>query len=277
METWLITGCSRGIGRSLAKVALEKGYNVVLTARNPETLADLTAGYPKQALAVALDVTDLEAIRAAVETAEKRFGSVDVLVNNAGYAYRAAIEEGEWSKVEALYKTNLFGPIQLIRAVLPHMRAQKKGAIINFSSIAAVKAAVGSGYYASAKAGLEGMSSSLRRELAPLGIKVMVVEPGPFRTGFQDALTDSTTQIGDYAATAWKTRKANLHITHDEQGDPDRAAEIIVDTIAGDDYPEHLVLGASAVDYIKTTFQERLQEIDQWADVSRKADFPAWE
>jgi len=154
------------------------------------------------------------------------------------------------------------------------MRSQKKGAIINLSSIAAVKAAVGSGFYASAKAGLEGMSSSLRRELQPLGIKVMVVEPGPFRTGFQDAVTDSAMKIEDYAPTAWKFRKANLNITHDEKGDPDRAAKIIVDTIARKDYPEHLVLGASAVDYIKTTFQERLQEIDQWADLSRQADFP---
>lgn len=274
METWLITGCSRGLGRSLAKYALEKGYNVVLTARKPETLHDLAAAYPAQTLAVSLDVTDFIDIQAAVQAAERKFGGVDVLVNNAGYAYRAAIEEGEWDKVEALYGTNLFGPIRLIRAVLPYMRSQKKGAIINLSSIAAVKAAVGSGFYASAKAGLEGMSSSLRRELQPLGIKVMVVEPGPFRTGFQDAVTDSAMKIEDYAPTAWKFRKANLNITHDEKGDPDRAAKIIVDTIARKDYPEHLVLGASAVDYIKTTFQERLQEIDQWADLSRQADFP---
>lgn len=127
METWLITGCSRGLGRSLAKYALEKGYNVVLTARKPETLHDLAAAYPAQTLAVPLDVTNFIDIQAAVRAAERKFGGVDVLVNNAGYAYRAAIEEGEWDKVEALYGTNLFGPIRLIRAVLPYMRSQKKG------------------------------------------------------------------------------------------------------------------------------------------------------
>ncbi len=143
METWLITGSSRGLGRSIAEYALQAGKNVVLTARKPAAVADLVEKYPQQAISVALDVTDPAAIKRAVLAAEKHFGGVDVLVNNAGYAYRAAIEEGEWENVEALYQTNLFGPIQLIRAVLPHMRAQKKGSIINFSSIAATEAAVG--------------------------------------------------------------------------------------------------------------------------------------
>lgn len=276
-ETWLITGCSRGIGRGIAEYALQSGKRVVMTARDAESLRELSEAYPEQALALALDVTQDAMIEEAVRTAEKKFGGIDVLVNNAGYAYRVALEEGEWSEIERIYATNLFGPLKLMRAVLPGMRAARRGAVVKISSISAVQGAVGSGYYASAKAAIEQLSVCLRREAAPLGIKVMIVEPGPFRTGFQQALTDGAVKIADYAETAWKTRRENLVLTHDEAGDPKRAGKIIVDTIERPDYPERLVLGKMAVEFIRDRLRERLDEIAAWQEVSAAADYPAHE
>jgi NAD(P)-dependent dehydrogenase (short-subunit alcohol dehydrogenase family) len=184
MSTWFITGCSSGLGRALAQAVLANGHNAVATAREVDTVKDRVDTYPGTALALTLDVTDTTQVSAAVEQAQARFGSIDVLVNNAGYGYRAAVEEGADDDVAELFATNFFGPIAMIKAVLPGMRQRRSGAIVNISSIGARITPVGSGYYSATKAALEGASGSLRWELAPLGISVTVVEPGAFRTDF---------------------------------------------------------------------------------------------
>ena len=167
MTTWLITGCSTGLGQALAKAVLEKGHNAVVTARDTATLQDLTTGFPTTALAVGLDVTDATQVANAVKKAEDLVGGVDVLVNNAGYGYRAAVEEGDGEDVRALFDTNVFGPVSMIKAVLPGMRVRRSGAIVNISSIGARICPPGSGYYAASKAALEGISGSMQKELAP--------------------------------------------------------------------------------------------------------------
>lgn len=208
MSTWLITGCSTGLGRALAAAVLDRGWNAAVTARDPESLADLVNAHPETALPLALDVTDPAQVVAAVTAAEGRFGSIDVLVNNAGYGYRAAVEEGDEPDVQRLFATNVFGPVALVKAVLPGMRARRSGTIVNISSIGAQICPPGSGYYSATKAALEGLSASLRREVEPLGLRVVVVEPGAFRTDFSGrSITESSTVIDDYADTAGKRRK----------------------------------------------------------------------
>src|SRR5690349_12067758 len=210
MSTWLITGSSSGLGRALAGAVLDAGHNAVVAARNADSVRDLTEAHPDTTLAVALDVTDSDQVAAAVRQGEERFGGIDVLVNNAGYGYRAAVEEGDEADVAALFATNVFGPVALIKAVLPGMRARRRGAIVNISSIGARICPPGSGYYAASKAALEGLSGSLREELDPLGISVTVVEPGAFRTDFAGrSLTQSAAPIADYAQTAGRRRIEN--------------------------------------------------------------------
>ena len=184
MATWLITGCSTGLGRAFAEAVLARGENVVATARDASKVADLAEAHPDNALALALDVTDDDQVTAVVKAAEDRFGGVDVLVNNAGYGYRAALEEGEDADVRQLFETHVFGTVRTTKAVLPGMRARRSGTIVNLSSIGARIAPEGSGYYAAVKAAVEALTLSLRKEVAPLGITAMVVEPGGFRTDF---------------------------------------------------------------------------------------------
>lgn len=274
MTTWLITGCSSGIGRGIAKAVLKNGDNAVVTARNVATLTDIVEDYPDTAIAVPLDITNKESIADAVKAAEDNFGGVDILVNNAGYGYRSSIEEGEEDSVNLLFDTNFFGPIALIKQVLPYMRAQKKGAIINISSIAAARSGVGSGYYAASKAALELMTDGLMKEVAPLGIKVMTVEPGAFRTKFYDtSLKGTQNKIEDYAETAWKTRKENIVDNQDQPGDPDKAGEVIYETIQKETIPKRLLLGSDAVKIVSAEMKERLQEIEDWSDVSTQTDY----
>ena len=274
MTTWLITGCSSGIGRGIAKAVLKHGDNAIVTARNISTVADIVENYPDTAIAVPLDITNIESIADAVKAAADNFGGVDVLVNNAGYGYRSSIEEGEEESVNLLFDTNFFGPIELIKQVLPYMRAQKKGAIINISSIAAARSGVGSGYYAASKAALELMTDGLMKEVAPLGIKVMTVEPGAFRTKFYDtSLKGTQKQIEDYADTAWKTRKENIVDNQDQPGDPDKAGEVIYETMKKENLPKRLLLGSDAVKIVSAEMKERLQEIEDWSDVSKQTDY----
>ncbi len=199
---WLITGCSKGLGRALAEQALAAGYRVVVTARQTADIADLVTAHGDAALAVELDVTVADQIAAAVAAAQNRFGGIDVLVNNAGYGYLAAIEEGEDAEVRALFETDLFGPVNLVKAVLPGMRARRRGHIVNVSSIGGLVTYPGVGYYHMVKFGIEAMSDTLAKELAPLGIGVTVVAPGAFRTDFRGpaSIKQSATRIDDYAA-----------------------------------------------------------------------------
>lgn len=275
MKTWLITGCSSGIGAGIAKAVLKSGDRAVVTARNKDKVKDIVAQYPETALAVSLDVCDNESIKKAVKEANEKFGTIDVLVNNAGYGYRSAIEEGEIEAVNTLFQTNLFGPIELIKAVLPGMREQKSGYILNVTSIAAARSAVGSGYYASSKAALELLTNGLMKELAPLGIKAMVVQPGAFRTRFYDgeSLQGTSSAISDYEATVGKSRPGNFVNTHQQAGDPDKAGEVIVKVINGDDLPEILTLGKAAVTAVKSTLEAKIAELDKWAEVSAQADY----
>ena len=274
MTTWLITGCSSGIGRGIAKAVLKHGDNAVVTARNISTVADIVENYPDTAIAVPLDITNIESIAGAVKAAADNFGGVDILVNNAGYGYRSSVEEGEEESVNLLFNTNFFGPIELIKQVLPYMRAQKNGAILNVSSIAAARSGVGSGYYAASKAALELMTDGLMKEVAPLGIKVMTVEPGAFRTKFYDtSLKGTQKQIEDYADTAWKTRKENIVDNQDQPGDPDKAGEVIYETIQKENIPKRLLLGSDAVRIVSAEMKERLQEIEDWSAISTQTDY----
>lgn len=274
MKTWLITGCSSGIGRGIAKAALEKGEQVVVTARNPDSVKALTDAYPDTALAVALDVTKADSIAEALQQARARFGAIDVLVNNAGHGYRSALEEGEPDNVAELFQTNVFGPVELMKAVLPDMRAQKSGTIINISSIAAVRSGVGSGYYAASKAALELLSDALWQEVTSLGIRVMVVEPGAFRTNFYDgSLKGTQVKIGDYAETAGKTRKENIVNHNDQPGDPERAGKVIVDVLEQENLPMRLLLGNDAVNFVRKELEHRLNELNAWEQVSVGSDF----
>jgi NAD(P)-dependent dehydrogenase (short-subunit alcohol dehydrogenase family) len=276
MSTWLITGCSTGLGRSLAEEVVAAGHQVVVTARDQAAVADLAAPAPDRVLPLALDVTDAGQRAAAVRQAEERFGGVDVLVNNAGYGYRAAVEEGEDADVRRLFETNFFGAVAMIKAVLPGMRARRSGAIVNISSIGAQITPVGSGYYSASKAALEGMSGSLRGELAPLGIAVVVVEPGGFRTDFAGrSLTQSASPIADYADTAGRRRK-EVDTAHGTQpGDPAKAARAMIRVVEQPDPPALLLLGTDALTGYRGVLEARRAEAEAWAELSTSTDLPA--
>jgi NAD(P)-dependent dehydrogenase (short-subunit alcohol dehydrogenase family) len=275
VSTWLITGCSTGLGRSLAQTVLEQGFNAVVTARNPATVEDIVAPYPETACSVALDVRNRDQITDAVRSAGDRFGGVDVLVNNAGHGYRAAVEEADDQDVAELFETNFFGAVDMTKAVLPGMRARKHGAIVNISSIGGRRAAAGSAFYSATKFALEGMSDALRKEVNPLGIKVIVVEPGAFRTDFAGrSLLQSGTAIDDYAETAGLRRKEKDTSHGTQRGDPWRAAQVVVKAVDAPDAPFRLLLGSDAVTVIREELTTQLQEVDSWQGTSISTDFP---
>jgi NAD(P)-dependent dehydrogenase (short-subunit alcohol dehydrogenase family) len=269
MATWLITGCSTGLGRALAQAVLTHGHNAVVTARDVTTVQDLAAAFPDTGLALPLDVTDRARISSVLDQAKARFGGVDVLVNNAGYGYRAAVEEADDADVRQLFDTNVFGAVDMIKAVLPDMRARRSGSIVNISSIGARITPAGSGYYSATKAALEGISGSLRREVEPLGINVTVIEPGAFRTDFAGrSLTQSASPIEDYADTAGKRRKENDTMDGNQPGDPDKAAEAILTIVDSPTPPSLVVLGEDAVGAFTAVADAQRAELDQWRDLS---------
>jgi NAD(P)-dependent dehydrogenase (short-subunit alcohol dehydrogenase family) len=276
MTTWLITGCSTGLGRHLAEAVLQRGNNAVVTARDAATVQDLVEAHPSSALALSLDVTDQTQVRNAVRQAEERFEHVDVLVNNAGYGYRAAVEEGEEPEVATLFATNFFGPVAMIKAVLPGMRARRDGTIVNISSIGARISPPGSGYYSASKAALEAMSASLRKEVGPLGITVTVVEPGGFRTDFAGrSLQQSREAIADYADTAGRRRKEHDTIHGTQPGDPTRAAQAIITAVEAADSPFLLLLGKDAVKGFQAVIDAQRKELEAWEELSLNTNFPA--
>ncbi|MFR9807306.1 oxidoreductase [Pseudonocardia sp. RS010] len=276
MTTWLITGCSSGLGRELARTVLARGDSAVVTARDPGAVTDVCAPYPDRALAVALDVTSPEQVREAVARGAERFGGIDVLVNNAGYGYRAAVEEGVPADVARLFATHVHGPVDLVKAVLPGMRARRSGTIVTVSSIAARSSAAGSGYYAAAKAAMEALTSSLRVEVAPLGIAAFSVEPGAFRTDFAGrSLTQVADPIADYAPTAGLRRKENDTTDGTQAGDPARAAEAIIAAVEAPEPPRLLVLGTDARTRFAEVLAEQQADLDAWAAVGAGTDFAA--
>jgi NAD(P)-dependent dehydrogenase (short-subunit alcohol dehydrogenase family) len=274
MATWLITGCSTGIGRALASALLDRGETVVITARDVASIEDLARSHPATALALPLDVTDHAHVRAVVRAARDRFAAIDVLVNNAGHSYRAAVEEADDEQVSELFATNFFGPAALIRAVLPGMRERRSGAIVNISSIAARSSPSGSGYYAGSKAALEAMTESLRKEVQPLGIAVMTVEPGAFRTKFLRSIVQPRETIGDYAETVGVRREQDTMRHGRQAGDPARAAEAIIAAIQSPCVPRLLVLGPDALTRFRAAMSELNADVEAWEQASLSTNFP---
>ena len=274
MTTWLITGCSTGLGRALAEAVLAHGHNAVVTARDATKVQDLADAHHRTALAVALDVTDDAQVTAAVAAAEERFGGVDVLVNNAGYGYRAAVEEGEDGAVQQLFDTHVLGTVRTIKAVLPAMRARRSGTIVNLSSIGARISPEGSGYYSAVKAAVEALTLSLRKEVAPLGITAMVVEPGGFRTDFAGrSLTQSAEPIADYAETAGKRRKEHDTVHGTQAGDPAKAATALIQVVESAEPPYMLLFGDDALNGFRAALDQLRSEVDAWESVSRSTNF----
>jgi NAD(P)-dependent dehydrogenase (short-subunit alcohol dehydrogenase family) len=272
---WFITGCSTGFGRELARLVLDRGWRAVVTARNPSQVADLIQGHEGEAIALPLDVTDAAQVAAAAKAAQDHFGQVDVLVNNAGYGYLAAIEEGEDAEVRAMFEANFFGLVAMTRAVLPGMRARRSGHVVNISSIGGLASFPATGYYHATKYAVEGLSESLAQEVAPLGIKVLVVEPGPFRTNWAGpSIKQSATRIEDYAATAGARRSQTAERSGRQPGDPVRAAEAIIAAVQADHPPLRLVLGRPALDIARGKLVALKQDFDAWEATTLGADFP---
>src|SRR5882724_7100528 len=226
---WFITGCSTGLGRALAEAVLKHGHRAVVTARNPAQIQDIVAGYPQTSLAAQLDVANFSQVKLAITAAEKAFGRIDVLVNNAGYGYLAAVEEGEEQKFRDMFETNFFGLATLIRRVLPGMRAREHGHIINISSVGGLLGNPGAGYYNASKFAVEGLSEALAKEVEPLGIRVTVIEPGPFRTDWAGrSLKQTRNALAAYAQTAGARRAEITARSGRQPGDPVRASDAII-------------------------------------------------
>ncbi len=272
---WLITGCSTGIGREIAQAVLGSGQRVAVTARNPASVEDLAADHPERALALALDVTDPAQIAAAVDATERAFGAIDVLVNNAGYGYMAALEEGEDDAVRKLFDTNYFGVVDMIKAVLPGMRARKRGHVINISSMTGLVTNPPNIYYSSTKYAVEALTEGLAKEVAPFGIRVTAVEPGAFRTDWATrSMQESATPLADYADTVG-ARKELIKLVGDKlPGDPRRIADAVLMLVEHDDPPLHLLLGRDVLAAFRQKLAEWEASIDAWESVTKDVNFP---
>lgn len=276
MNTWLITGCSSGLGKSLTESVLEYGDQVIVTARLVEDIQIFKQKYPQKVLTLQLDVTKEEEVKAAIAKGIEQFGTIDVLVNNAGYCLRGAVEECSFEEVRMQFETNFFGTVRMIQHVLPHMRKQKKGTIVNFSSIAALSTSEGSAFYGASKCAVEGLSDGLRKEVNPLGIKVIVVEPGPFKTDFfYRSIAINEHYIEDYQHTSGK-RKVKIKNLDDSVmqgwGDNTKAAKVIIKAVKSRESPFHLLLGSVAVRLAENIFASRTLEVAQWKELSIQTD-----
>jgi NAD(P)-dependent dehydrogenase (short-subunit alcohol dehydrogenase family) len=273
-KVWFITGCSTGFGRELAKEALSKGYKVVVTARKPEQVADITAAYPDTALALSLDVTVPQQIKEAVAAAIARFGRIDVLVNNAGIGYFGAIEESEEEEVRRMFEINFFGLAHMTNAVLPHMRQQRSGHILNVASIGGLRSFPAVGFYNATKYAVDGLSEALMKEVAPLGIKVTVICPSGFRTDWAGRSANNTKiKIEDYATTAGKNMSDLRGYSGNQPGDPVKAAQAMIQVTETENPPLRLLLGAAALKGARLKLEELRKDFEEWADVSEGADF----
>lgn len=270
-RTWLITGCSTGFGKILAQAALDRGDNVVATARKPETLHDLKAEAGKLQVAK-LDVTNPGDAAEAVALAEKHFGQLDILVNNAGYGFVAALEEGEPDEYRPMFETNVFGLIETTRAALPALRRSRGGRIINLSSIAGIVGRAGFGFYNASKFAVEGLSEALAQEVAPFDIKVIIVEPGPFRTEFLGrSINAGRNEIEAYADTAGAIRKYAAEGDGHQGGDPHKAIAVILKAIEAETPPLHLVLGEEAYPRARAKLKAFEADLDAWEPLGGKA------
>jgi NAD(P)-dependent dehydrogenase (short-subunit alcohol dehydrogenase family) len=273
-SVWMITGSSSGLGRELAEKVLEHGYRAVVTARKPDAVGDLVARYSDRAIAVGLDVTQAGDIRSALKAAYERFGQIDVLVNNAGYGYIGAIEEGEDAEIRAQFDTNVHGVIALVQAVLPGMRHRAKGHIVNVSSIGGLTTFPNVGYYHASKYALEGLSQTLAKEMAPFGIGVTVVEPGAFRTDFRGrSMRQSSIRLPEFAETLGKQRDALLNSHGKQQNDPAKGALAIIEALKAKQPPLHLLLGADALDLARKQLAAMAKDFDAWETLTRSTVF----
>ena len=270
---WFITGCSTGFGRHIAEHVLKLGYRVVVTSRDADDVQDLAE--LGDALILKLDVTDRSQAEKAVKAAEDHYGGIDVLVNNAGIGYFAAVEESDEKEVRKMFDVNVFGLCRMIHLVLPGMRKRRKGYIVNLSSIAGLRSFPGLGYYNSTKFAVEGVSEALWQEVEPLGIKVMLVEPSGFRTDWAGRSANETKHpIADYANTADENVRQLRAVSGHQDGDPARAAAAIVQAIESPNPPHRLLLGNDAFDGANAKLDELREEFSAWESVSRGADFP---
>jgi NAD(P)-dependent dehydrogenase (short-subunit alcohol dehydrogenase family) len=270
---WFITGCSTGFGRELAIQTLERGFRTVVTARKPDEVEALAA--KGEALVLKLDVTDQGQIDAAIKAAEEKFGGIDVLVNNAGIGYFAAIEEGEENEVRRMFEINVFGMSRMIQAALPGMRQRRKGLIVNISSLAGLRSAPALGFYNATKFAVEGLSGALLQEVEPLGIKVMVVEPSGFRTDWAGrSANESKKHIADYAKTAGVWRSEIRADSGKQPGDPVRAAQAIITAVESPKPPRHLLLGDDSYEGAMAKLEELRKDFSAVEAIARGADFP---
>jgi len=273
-SVWLVTGSSSGLGRALAEKVLEHGYRAVVTARKAETVRDLVERYGDRAIAVTLDVTRSEQVTAAVQAAYDAFGQIDVLVNNAGYGYIGAIEEGEDADIRAQFDTNVHGAIAMMQAVLPGMRQRGKGHIVNLSSIGGLTTFPNVGYYHASKYALEGLSETLAKEMAPFGIGVTVVEPGAFRTNFRGrSIRQSNIRLPEFADTLGKQRDALLNAHGKQQNDPVKGAVAIIEAVKAERPPLHLLLGTDALDLARQQLAAMAKDFDEWETLTRSTAF----
>ncbi len=272
---WFITGCSTGFGHELAKLVLARGWRAVVTAREKERVADLVKGHEDRALALSLDVIEDDEIEAGVTAAIRKFGRIDVLVNNAGYGYQSSIEEGVAEEIRAQFEANVFGLFAMTRAVLPGMREQRRGHVINITSVAGFCGFPGSGYYAASKHAVEGFSDSLSREVGPLGLKVTCVEPGPFRTDWAGrSLKQTGSAIPDYAETVGTRLAQTSEKSGTQAGDPKRAGEAMIALTEEANPPLHLVLGEWGYDAVVKKLRDSLTEVEARRQTALAADFP---
>jgi NAD(P)-dependent dehydrogenase (short-subunit alcohol dehydrogenase family) len=272
---WFITGCSTGFGRELARLVLQHGYRAVVTAREPRKIQDLVAGHDGRGLVLKLDVTDAAQVDDAVKTAEATFGQIDVLVNNAGYGYLAAVEESEEDEARAMFETNFFGLARMIHAVLPGMRRRRRGHIVNISSIGGLVGFPSVGYYNATKFAVEGLSEALAKEVEPLGIRVLIVEPGPFRTDWAGrSIKQTRREIDDYTETAGANRRRITGYSGKQAGDPARAAEAIIKAVNSPTPPLRLVLGRVGIELARAKLDSLRRDFDAWEETTLGADFP---
>ena len=274
-KVWFITGCSTGFGRELAKEVLANGYSAVVAARNTDDVKDIVEAYTQTAMMVRLDVTVATDIAAAVDAAVKKFGRIDVLVNNAGIGYFGAIEESEDDAIRKMFEINFFGLAKMTQEVLPVMRKQRSGHIVNIASIGGLRAFPGVGFYNATKFAVDGFSEALSKETAPLGIKVTIVAPSGFRTDWAGrSAEDSPVKIDDYATTAGKNAGDIRGYSGNQPGDPVKAAKAIIKAVEAGEPPLRLLLGKAALKGARMKLDELKNDFDTWAETTEGADFP---
>ena len=274
-KVWLITGCSTGFGRELAKFVLSQGFKAAVAARNTDDVKDIIKGHESNAISIKLDVTKKDEIKNAVEKTIQKFGRIDVLVNNAGIGYFGAIEESEDAAVRNMFDINVFGLANMIQETLPVMRAQKSGHIVNIASIGGLVGFPAVGFYNATKFAVDGLSESLAKEVAPLGIKVTIVAPSGFRTDWAGrSANNSPVVIEDYATTAGKNKSDIRGYSGNQPGDPARAAQAIVKAVEAENPPLRLLLGAGALKGARIKLEQLKTDFDTWEETTLWADSP---